>query len=93
MGNLFYQFLIEEMFYEEDLNFFENEEQKVIKEIAKVIKIIIVLLSNNKKIANEYYNKFKNTKLFNKNPIYFNYVTKYLKSILIINNESISYNL
>ena len=93
LGNLFYQFLIEEMFYEEDLNFFENEEQKVIKEIAKVIKIIIVLLSNNKKIANEYYNKFKNTKLFNKNPIYFNYVTKYLKSILIINNESISYNL
>ena len=93
LGNLFYQFLIEEMFYEEDLNYFENEEKKIIIEIAKVIKIIIVLLSDNKKIANEYYNKFKNTKLFNKNPIYFNYVTKYLKSVLNINKDSISNNL
>ena len=81
------------MFYEEDLNYFENEEQTIIIEIAKVIKVIIFLLSDNKKIASECYNKFKNTKLFNKNPIFFNYVTKYLKSILIINNESISYNL
>ena len=94
LGNLFYQFLIEEMFYEEDLNYFENEEQKLVIEIAKVIKTIIVLLSDNRKIANEYHNKFKNTKLFNKNPIYFNYVTKYLKSALIINydSNSISYN-
>ena len=93
LGNLFYQFLIEEMFVEEDLNFFENEQQKLIIEIAKVIKVIIVLLSENKNIANECYIKFKNTKLFNKNPIFFNYVTKYLKSVLNINNESISYNL
>ena len=93
LGNLFYQFLIEEMFYEEDLNYFENEEQKLIIEIAKVIKIIIVLFSDNKKLASEYYKKFKNTKLFNKNHIYFNYVTKYLKSVLNINNESFSYNL
>ena len=92
LGNLFYQFLIEEMFVEEDLNFFENEEQKLIIGIAKVIKVIIILLSDDKKIANECYNKFKNTKLFIKNPIYFNYVTKYLKSVLNINNESISYN-
>ena len=93
LGNLFYQFLIEEMFCEEDLNYFENEEQKLIIEIAKVIKIVIILLSDNKKIANEYHNKFKNTKLFYKNPIYFNYVSKYLKSTLNINNESISYNI
>ena len=81
-GNLFYHFLIDGLFTEEDLNYFENEEQKIIVEIAKMIKFILVLFceKNNSKASNEYHNKFKKTKLFNKNPIYFNYVTKFIKS-------------
>ena len=84
IGNIFYYFLKEQMFYEKDLNYFVNDNEKVIIEIAKVVKYIIILSSIDKKIANERYFKFKNTKLFNKNPIYFNYVTKYLNSILNI---------
>ena len=81
-GNLFYHFLIEGLFTEEDLNYFENEEQKIVIEIAKMIKNILILFceNNNNKACNEYHTKFKKTKLFNKNPIYFNYVTKYIKS-------------
>jgi hypothetical protein len=81
-GNLFYHFLIEGLFTEEDLNYFENEEQKIVIEIAKMIKFILILFceNNNNKACNEYHTKFKKTKLFNKNPIYFNYVTKYIKS-------------
>ena len=80
-GNLFYHFLIEGLFTEEDLNYFENEEQKIVIEIAKMIKYILILFyhNNNNKACNEYHTKFKKTKLFNKNPIYFNYVTKYIK--------------
>ena len=81
-GNLFYHFLIEGLFTEEDLNYFENEEQKIVIEIAKMIKFILILFCENNKTkeCNEYHIKFKKTKLFNKNPIYFNYVTKYIKS-------------
>ena len=81
-GNLFYHFLIEGLFTEEDLNYFENEEQKIVIEIAKMIKFILILFceNNNNKACNEYHTKFKKTKLFNKNPIYFNYVTKFIKS-------------
>ena len=70
------------MFTEEDLNYFENEEQKIVIEIAKMIKFILILFCENKnnKACNEYHTKFKKTKLFNKNPIYFNYVTKFIKS-------------
>ena len=82
LGNLFYHFLIEGLFTEEDLNYFENEEQKIVIEIAKMIKFILILFceNNNNEASNEYHIKFKKTKLFNKNPIYFNYVTKYIKS-------------
>ena len=81
-GNLFYHFLIEGLFTEDDLNYFENEEQKIVIEIAKMIKFILILFNenNNNMACNEYHSKFKKTKLFNKNPIYFNYVTKYIKS-------------
>ena len=91
LGNLFHIFLIEKMFNENDLNFFENEEEKLIIEIAKIVKFIIIYFSNNndKKLVNEYYNKFKNTKIFNKNIIYFNYVTKYLNSLLNINQQEL----
>ena len=84
IGNIFYYFLKEQMFYEKDLNYLINVNEKVVIEIAKVVKYIIILSSYDKKVANERYFKFKETKLFNKNPIYFNYVTKYLKSILSI---------
>lgn len=84
LGYLFYKFLIEEIFNEEDLNYFENEGLKFIIEIAKVIKFIIILFSNDIQLLNDYHNKFKNLKIFNKNPIYFNYVTKYIKSSLNI---------
>ena len=83
-GNIFYYFLNEQMFNENDLNYFDSDRDKFIIEIAKVVKFIIILSSNDIKVANERYFKFKNTKIFNKNPIYFNYVTKYLKSILNI---------
>ena len=89
LGNLFQTFLIEKIFSENDLDYFENEEEKIIIEIAKIVKFIIIYFSNDndKKIANDYYNKFKNTKIFNKNIIYFNYVTKYLKFLLDIKQD------
>jgi len=85
-GNLFYHFLIEGLFTEEDLNYLENNEDKIIIEIAKIIKVILDLFyeNNNSKAAEEYHNKFKFSKIFDKNPIYFDYVTKNIKTSLNI---------
>jgi hypothetical protein len=87
-GNLFYHFLIEGMFTDEDLNYLENNEGKIIIEIAKMIKVILDLFceNNNSKASEEYYNKFKFSKIFDKNPIYFDYVTKCLKTSLNISS-------
>ena len=87
-GNLFYHFLIEGMFTDEDLNYLENNEEKIIIEIAKMIKVILDLFceNNNSKAADEYHNKFKFSKIFDKNPIYFNYVTNCLKTTLNISS-------
>ena len=89
LGNLFHIFLVEKMFNENDLNYFQNEEEKLIIEIAKIVKFIIIYFyeDNDNNIENEYYNKFKNTKIFNKNIIYFTYVTKYLNSFLNIQQD------
>ena len=87
-GNLFYHFLIEGMFTDEDLNYLENKEEKIIIEIAKMIKVILDLFceNNNSKASEEYHNKFKFSKIFDKNPIYFDYVTKCLKTSLNISS-------
>ena len=82
LGNLFYQFLSEGLFCEEDLNYFENKEKKFILDLAKLIKFILIIFCKNSQLANEYHDNFKNTKIFKKNPIYFNHVTKYFKSSL-----------
>jgi hypothetical protein len=89
LGNLFHIFLVEKMFNENDLNYFQNEEEKLIIEIAKIVKFIIIYFyeDNDNNTENEYYNKFKNTKIFNKNIIYFTYVTKYLNSFLNIQQD------
>ena len=79
LGNLFYQFLNEELFCEEDLDYFENKEKIFIINIAKLIKHILILFCENSQLANECHDKFKNTKIFKKNQIYFNYVTKFFK--------------
>ena len=87
-GNLFYHFLIEGLFTEEDLNYLENKEEKIVIEIAKMIKVILDSFceNNNRKASEEYHNKFKFSKIFDKNPIYFDYVTKCLKTSLNISS-------
>ena len=72
-GYLFYCFLNNKLFTETDLNYFENCRQNLLIEIEKVVKNIISSYSDEKK-AKEKFNKFKNTKIFIKNP-YFNYVS------------------
>lgn len=71
LGNLFYYFLIGKMFKETDLNYLDNRQETFIIELAKVVKFIIFLFSADAKLAEEKYCNFKNTKIFNKNPIYF----------------------
>ena len=57
---------------------FINCEEQYYINIAKIIRYIIIY-SNDDKFKNKYLEVFKNTKLFFNNPIYFKYVTKYLK--------------
>ena len=85
LGNIFYYFLIEKMFKENDLNKFDSENEYIIIDIAKVVRFIIVLFSKDIKIAKEIYKKFENLQLFkNKNHVYYNYVSNYLKTLLNI---------
>ncbi len=85
LGNIFYYFLIEKMFKENDLNNFDSENEYIIIDIAKVVRFIIVLFSKDIKIAKEIYKKFENLQLFkNKNHVYYNYVSNYLKTLLNI---------
>ena len=78
VGALFYSLLINELFFISDLNMFINCEEQYYINIAKIIRYIIIY-SNDDKFKNKYLEVFKNTKLFFNNPIYFKYVTKYLK--------------
>ena len=84
LGNIFYLFLIERLFNENDLNYFDKENEQLVIDLAKLVKFIIFLFSKDKNIAKEKYSKFESLQLFNNNHIYFNYVTKYLKSLLNI---------
>ena len=78
VGALFYSLLINELFFVSDLNMFINFEEQVYINIAKVLRNIIIY-SNDNKFKTQYFEIFKNTKMFFNNPIYFKYVTKYLK--------------
>ena len=78
VGALFYSLLINELFFVSDLNMFINCEEQIHINIAKIIRYIIIY-SNNDKFKSQYFEVFKNSKLFFNNPIYFKYVTKYLK--------------
>mgnify|MGYP006873018870 CR=1 FL=1 len=79
IGALFYSLLINELFFVSDLNKFINCEEQVLINIAKIVRFIIIY--SYEKMKNYYFETFKNCKLFFNNPIYFKYVTKYLKLI------------
>ena len=84
IGALFYSLLINELFFVSDLNKFINCEEQVLINIAKIVRFIIIY-ANDENMKNNYFETFKNCKLFFNNPIYFKYVTKYLK---LINSKS-----
>ena len=84
VGALFYSLLINELFFVSDLNKFINCEEQVLINIAKIVRFIIIY-ANDENMKNNYFETFKNCKLFFNNPIYFKYVTKYLK---LINSKS-----
>ena len=77
-GALFYSLLINELFFVSDLNMFNNCDKQIYINIAKIIRYIIIY-SNDDKFKSKYFEIFKNSKIFFNNPIYFKYVTKYLK--------------
>ena len=78
VGALFYSLLVNELFFVSDLNMFIKCEEQIYINIAKILRYIIIY-SNDDKFKNHYIEVFKNSKLFFNNPIYFKYVTKYLK--------------
>ena len=82
VGSLFYSLLINDLFFVSDLNMFINCEEKIYINIAKIVRFIIIY-SNDEDAKNKYFKIFKNSRLFFNNPIYFNYVTKYLKLLNI----------
>jgi len=86
IGALFYSLLINELFFVSDLNKFINCEEQVLINIAKIVRFIIIY-ANDENMKNNYFETFKNCKLFFNNPIYFKYVTKYLKLINSKNND------
>ena len=77
-GALFYYLLINELFFVSDLNMFINCDEQIYINVAKIVRYIIVY-SNDDKFKSQYFEIFKNSKMFFNNPIYFKYVTKYLK--------------
>ena len=78
IGALFYSLLLNDLFFVSDLNKFINCEEQILMNIAKIVRFIIIY-SNDEKLKNKYFEVFKNCKLFFNNPVYFKYVTKYLK--------------
>ena len=78
VGALFYSLLVNDLFFVSDLNKFINCEEQILMNIAKIVRYIIIY-SNDEKLKNKYFDVFKNCKLFFNNPVYFKYVTKYLK--------------
>ena len=78
VGALFYSLLINELFFVSDLNMFIKCEEQIYINIAKILRNIIIY-SNDDKFKSHYNEVFKKSKLFFNNPIYFKYVTKYLK--------------
>ena len=84
IGPLFFSLLINELFFVSDLNKFINCEEQVLINIAKIVRFIIIY-TNDENLKNNYFETFKNCKLFFNNPIYFKYVTRYLK---LINSKS-----
>ena len=82
VGALFYSLLINELFFVSDLNMFINCEKQIYINIAKIVRYIIIY-SNDDKFKTKYFEIFKKSKLFFNNPIYFKYITKYLKFLNI----------
>ena len=78
IGALFHSLLYNELFFVSDLNIFINCEDQIYINIAKIVRCII-LYSKDDKFKSKYFDIFKNSKIFFNNPIYFKYVTKYLK--------------
>ena len=78
IGALFYSLLVNDLFFVSDLNKFINCEKKTMINNTKIVRFIIIY-SNDEKLKNKYFEVFKNCKLFFNNPVYFKYVTKYLK--------------
>ena len=83
-GALFYCLLTHELFFVSDLNNFVSLNEYGYIKMAKIIRNIIIY-SNDDNFKKEYSEVFKKCKMFFNNPLYFKYVTKYLK----LNNKKI----
>ena len=79
VGALFYSLLINELFFISDLNIFINSEAYIYTNLAKIVRYIIIY-SSDEKLKKKYFEEFKNCKIFFNNPVYFQYITKYVKS-------------
>ena len=76
-GGIFYELLKNELFFVSDLNRFivhDNNEELIIN-IVKIVKYIIISGRGNC----NFFDEFNNSAIFKNNPIFFKYVTKYLK--------------
>ena len=81
LGKLFLGLLKEGLFFINDYNLFVNSEEEIQTNLAKLARYII-LDTEEEQEARQYYLNFKVTKLFLNNPIFFKFVTKFLKENL-----------
>ena len=81
LGKLFLGLLKEGLFFINDYNLFVNCEEEIQTNLAKLARYII-LDTEEEQEARQYYLNFKVTKLFLNNPIFFKFVTKFLKENL-----------
>ena len=81
LGKLFSGLLKEGLFFVNDYNLYTNCEEEVQINLAKLARYIIIDAEEEQE-ARKCYQNFKMTKLFINNPIFFKFVTKFLKDNL-----------
>ena len=81
LGKLFLGLIKEGLFFVNDYNLYTNCEEEIQINLAKLARYIIIE-SEEEQEAKKFYLNFKTTKLFINNPIFFKFVTKFLKENL-----------
>ena len=81
LGKLFLCLMKKGLFFVSDYNLYTNCEEEIQINLAKLARYIIIE-SEEEQEAKKFYLNFKTTKLFINNPIFFKFVTKFLKENL-----------